>query len=785
MGEPPPAATEPAVPEMPRRPRRPAASRLAAALLAAALPLAGCGPGEPVGPEPSGAENASAAPDAGAANVSALDAIGGGNATAAAAPAAPAEPTTVGVWRAVLARQGQAVNLGSVTVSEADGGVAVTAFEPAGLAQVGAKLTDSAATRETVSFTLTPEDARQSPVTFEGRAVAGPDGPLVAGVLLDGQTALPVRLLPLPPGEPNPGPVQMTDPSYAATMRRISAGDPFANVITVATVPYQPTVFEALPALLDRAVRTNRPAEEVRGLAETFADYAADFGPELEREARGGVAGLLLQSGGYAELAAEMADAALAGLPAEEAAARRERLDQLRVRGEEAAAQRALTDRLSAGVERAKTDPAAGLADLRALAEENPDRSALTDGLALALLRYGENHGVAELRELHARRPALAATTFMLAEAEREEGDKAAAARLLAEVVAAPGGRQQVANITAGFTGDEAFVPPRVRLEALFEGADEQFEELLDDAYARAATAFAGEPRDADDSDRAVLLELFTGAQCGPCIPADLATSALTETFPAEDLILLQWHVHIPGPDPLTNADSLARLGQVQISGTPTVFIDGVQAETPAGGPPTAGPYKYEAFAAEIEEERGDPAGATVSVEATGDGDVLTYSAEADRDGGFTPNHRLHVAVAERSVKYAAENGIRLHEMLVRALPTGAEGHAPADGALRFEGELSVTDLRDSLAEYLATYAEENGVEWPAEPLDLDDLTVVAWVTDGPAGPVLQAARRDVDGLAPPEEPATDQADSTDEAATANGPAGDPEPAAAAGGGSE
>ena len=59
-------------------------------------------------------------------------------------------------------------------------------------------------------------------------------------------------------------------------------------------------------------------------------------------------------------------------------------------------------------------------------------------------------------------------------------------------------------------------------------------------------------------SDRAVVLELFTGTQCPPCVAAEAAFDALHKTYQPADLVLIQYHVHIPGPDPLANPDSQA-----------------------------------------------------------------------------------------------------------------------------------------------------------------------------------------------------------------------------------
>ena len=43
-------------------------------------------------------------------------------------------------------------------------------------------------------------------------------------------------------------------------------------------------------------------------------------------------------------------------------------------------------------------------------------------------------------------------------------------------------------------------------------------------------------------NDRAVLVELFTGSQCPPCVAADLAFDTLAKTYKPADAILLEYH---------------------------------------------------------------------------------------------------------------------------------------------------------------------------------------------------------------------------------------------------
>ena len=75
-------------------------------------------------------------------------------------------------------------------------------------------------------------------------------------------------------------------------------------------------------------------------------------------------------------------------------------------------------------------------------------------------------------------------------------------------------------------------------------------------------------------TDRVVLVELFTGTQCPPCVATDVAFDALLKTYKPGQVALLQYHLHIPRPDPLTTADAEARgrryYGDAIDPGTPT-----------------------------------------------------------------------------------------------------------------------------------------------------------------------------------------------------------------------
>ena len=130
--------------------------------------------------------------------------------------------------------------------------------------------------------------------------------------------------------------------------------------------------------------------------------------------------------------------------------------------------------------------------------------------------------------------------------------------------------------------------------------------------------------------DRVVLMELFTGAQCPPCVAADVAFDALLHTYRPTELIGLQYHLHIPGPDPLTNHDTLGRKEYYgdAIGGTPAMFFNG-RAEGSGGGFMQHSEQKYNQYRQIIDPQLEEAKGATIHLSATRNGDQIKITAQA------------------------------------------------------------------------------------------------------------------------------------------------------------
>ena len=200
------------------------------------------------------------------------------------------------------------------------------------------------------------------------------------------------------------------------------------------------------------------------------------------------------------------------------------------------------------------------------------------------------------------------------------------------------------------------------------------------DAYAGAALDFkvAKFPGRKIKSNRAVLVELFTGAQCPPCVGADLAFDAMPRTYDKGEVVLLQYHLHIPGPDALTNPDNEARAnyyGDDKVRGTPTVLFNGKVSPVGGGGREDAEDvYKdYRKIADPMLET---PAEAKLQASATRRGDIIHIKATVTDLAKPGDKVKLRLALVEDWARYKGRNGLSYYHQVVRAFPGAAQGLA-------------------------------------------------------------------------------------------------------------
>jgi hypothetical protein len=274
-----------------------------------------------------------------------------------------------------------------------------------------------------------------------------------------------------------------------------------------------------------------------------------------------------------------------------------------------------------------------------------------------------------------------------------------------------------------------------------------KLETRLDEEFEKTAIpfdpeVFAGRK---SKSDRIAVVELFTGAQCPPCVAADVAFDAALKAYKPKDVILLQYHLHIPGPDPLTNDDSEGRqkyYGEA-IRGTPTAFVNG-QATDGLGGPKQLAKGSFEKLSSSLGKALEQTPKAQLKLTVDRKGDALDLAAAVEDVQSPGEKTRLRFVLVEEKVRYPGRNGQRMHHHVVRAFPGGVEGFALKDKSSKQTAKVSLTEVRDALAKYL----EKAGARRPfldeERPLDLKHLKVVALVQDDESKEIIQAAQADV-----------------------------------------
>jgi hypothetical protein len=273
-------------------------------------------------------------------------------------------------------------------------------------------------------------------------------------------------------------------------------------------------------------------------------------------------------------------------------------------------------------------------------------------------------------------------------------------------------------------------------------------EETLDQEYRAKVppfkpVAFSGRKT---ASDRAVVLELFTGTQCPPCVAAAVAFDALHASYRPTDLVLLQYHLHIPGADPLTNADSEARFAYyakkypAEAGGVPATYFNG-KPEAGGGGAINQSQEKYNQYRQAIDRLLDIPSAVKLSGSAVQHGNRVSIQVDVTDLKKPGPDVRLRLLLVEETVRYAARNRVRFHHHVVRSMVGGTDGFPLHDKDSKHTAAVDLDALRKSLRSYLEDCNRcRQAFPDDERPLELANLRLIALVQDEATCEILQAA---------------------------------------------
>lgn len=227
-----------------------------------------------------------------------------------------------------------------------------------------------------------------------------------------------------------------------------------------------------------------------------------------------------------------------------------------------------------------------------------------------------------------------------------------------------------------------------------------------------------------------------------PCVGVDLAVDAVLKAYKPTDVVVLQYHIHVPAPDPLTSPDGMNRLEYYSdlVQGAPTVILNG-KAGPAGGGPASAAALIFNRLGEQLAQTLEKPSPVTLSVKVADGKAAASVNGVED---AIIPKTRIRFALVEERVRYAGSNGVRYHHQVLRAMPGGVQGIG-LDKGNDIVVPLDVPAERKRLAQYLDDFAEkESPFPRSERPLDLKKLKLIAYVQEDSTREVLAATMVDL-----------------------------------------
>jgi thiol-disulfide isomerase/thioredoxin len=347
---------------------------------------------------------------------------------------------------------------------------------------------------------------------------------------------------------------------------------------------------------------------------------------------------------------------------------------------------------------------------------------------------------------------------LMIAVAYLNEGSVQNAKDALALYVESGGDKDKVFWYTQGVTFEQLGENQQA-FDSFFSAAADNFEDSVDraktlyqklygslegfegrlEAKQRELPYHPAEFRPTKDwSGKTVLAELFTGSECPPCVAADMGFDGLIEAYSPDQLVILEYHLPIPRPDPIMNEGSRARAIYYSVNSTPTTYIDG-EKKLGGGGPRSNAKAKFDEYSAEINARVYEIPKVKLKVSAKRDVDNVVVSLDFDREIGDAD---YNLVLVEEEVKYAGGNGILFHKKVVRDFKTTT----PIEIKNK-EFVFNILDAEKAGAKRLADYEKEIAFVFKEKHYSIkrSRLQVVFYVQDRSSHKVYNAAVCDVE----------------------------------------
>ncbi|MBL4886301.1 MAG: hypothetical protein JKY95_17445 [Planctomycetaceae bacterium] len=347
--------------------------------------------------------------------------------------------------------------------------------------------------------------------------------------------------------------------------------------------------------------------------------------------------------------------------------------------------------------------------------------------------------GETAVKELLKQKPFYLKLILSLAEFYENNNRTDDALKVYSRLAVLPGVSRSMQSMKSS-TGEEVNVLEKTR--ELWKGQDADFDHYLDEFYEKEVHFFTEKEKPEvplREGRRILMVELFTGAVCPPCVAGDLALGGVEKMLPAPNFIAVRYHQHIPGPDPLTVAAGEARFTYYDGTGTPTMAFNGKKVENIGGSILQADQY-YQEIYPHIKNLISQISIVKLDLEASVQGDVIQIQAKVENVPKVKNNVKLRLLIVDPKMRYAASNGIRFHEMVARDMPGGPNGVLISDGSADIKIDHSTSKMQTEIMKELKSLEKNRGFKFDEMPIELKQIRVIAFVQDDATREILQSA---------------------------------------------
>lgn len=308
--------------------------------------------------------------------------------------------------------------------------------------------------------------------------------------------------------------------------------------------------------------------------------------------------------------------------------------------------------------------------------------------------------------------------------------------------------------LDAYVSGLYAFETPSVKTAALkliakMNLKEDDLKDMIDQKQ-KASTSFEKGRYTPKSTGKILLAELFTGAECGPCQGADVAFDVLSEYFPRNSVAILEYHVNIPGPDPMTNPNTYNRYIYYGGNfGTPTAIFEGKEIIT-GGGPRYLAANRFNIYKYALSKYENQKPEVKLSGKAIKKGNDINVNINL-KGKIKDSNAVLHIALVEKLINYTGSNSIDKHRFVVRNLLDNETGTPIKSDKIVKSFDLN--KIEDGLKSYLddptnqpswrKSYGPPN---WKArtDKLNRDNLAVVAFIQNPETREIMNSVYLDI-----------------------------------------